>query len=307
MLYKANEHILSNHIQSSTYYEAIVCHNHVSTFKPPRAGGIYYGGVYDSDYSFIKESSFTRYGLDMITPNPDKIVTKKLYGSYIYGGYLFNHYGHFILESLSRIWSYHKYQYPIIWTGIHPGIVKFSNLHIDTLKVLKIKDYILNTTNTWVENLIIPYPGLTIPDTLTNDYINSMGVISCKNNTITDRIWLSRVGLDNPQPQNIDYEYDLQISLEKLGWKIFYPHKYPIYTQLDTICKAKILAGFESSAFHTLLFFKNYLGKIKMFNRGRNIPRIHYLIKEKMPQLAFDIIDRPLDKNLILSTLANEK
>lgn len=59
-----------------------------------------FGGLYDN---FIQTSGFMRNNRQMI--HPTSIVEPKTYlgGQYIFAGYLFHHFGHFILESLARI------------------------------------------------------------------------------------------------------------------------------------------------------------------------------------------------------------
>lgn len=294
-----------------------------------------YGGILDEFDDFIEDSSFIRNGRKFFLKPIKKInIKNKLFGKYIYGGMILVHYGHFIIESLTRIWFYEKEKIPILFFLASKGFAKPKHFEKSFVKeifeIIGIKNYKFITENTLVENLIVPMPKCRhgtwksedfllsdnfIPENkkafMEQDYINSISKITCKEEDLQYKVWISRSDLiDSPIKDNdknrpkFDWVLSLEEELKNLGWIIFHPQHFSVKNQIKIISKAKVLAGFDGSAFFSLLFLKNYKGQIKIFNRGKKrICDMYYLIRDKITNLNIEFIREKPDKNLILEKL----
>lgn len=255
------------------------------------------GGLYDNSNNFIQTSGFTRFNKQMI--HPTSLIEPQIYlnGQYIFAGYLFHHFGHFILESLSRIWFYNISQLPCVWTTAYKYSSRLEQYQIDILKILGIDNPIFIDRCARIDNIFVPSVSVAIPDLITDTFCNFLKKFDSSTHTLNiPMLWLSRSDIKNNfssdrNTENRSYQYKLETQLQHKGWNIFHPHHHSIDNQLTTISQSKIVAGFESSAFHNLLLLNNYSGKVLMFNRGRKIPSIHYLIQKKRPDIHWKIID----------------
>ena len=184
----------------------------VKKFKFP----VGYGGVLDEFDNFVEDSSFMRNGHNIIIEPIKKVnIENKLFGKYIYGGFLNYHYGHFILETLSRIWYYQKEKLPILYIGDNNKkfFEGFKKQNREIFKIIGIEDYDYKfiNENTLVENLIVPTPKIRHGPWLSEDfsptnlifyknkfafmeqeYIDSISKIDCKENDLKYKVWMSR-------------------------------------------------------------------------------------------------------------------
>src|SRR5438876_1111429 len=77
----------------------------------------------------------------------------------IFGGYTFQHFGHFLIEGLARLWLTRSYpDLPVVWCGVMT--TAWQREIIDLLGVRN--EPIFITTPTEFESLLIPEPGFTL-------------------------------------------------------------------------------------------------------------------------------------------------
>ena len=87
----------------------------------------YSGGLISSnDYQLIDEailraSNIARQELPMVNKNDIEKLSYLSKGTLLYGGILYNHFGHFIIESLCRLWAYHYLHQGDLLIGFHPS------------------------------------------------------------------------------------------------------------------------------------------------------------------------------------------
>ncbi len=231
------------------------------------------GGVYSSDGEFIADSIVYR-GKQPCLQNH----IESLHGTYIYGGCLFGHFGHFIWESLSRLYAIRQCKkYPILFISPNDKIYNIQKIWIQTLGISN-EIYIIKKT-TSVENLLYAPPGSAIqPLFITDDQTDSLKCKKFREGS-SRKIWLSRAKL---KYGNLDNEYLIEEELKKTGFEIIYPEELPLLDQIRQISTSSIVAGCDGSAFFSLLFAKNIYGKFFVFNRRRNIPpTITYVLQKR--------------------------
>jgi len=254
----------------------------------PLAGSMdsFTGGVYTYDGEFVEGSLLYRGRAAELQKS-----TKHLSETYIYGGCLFGHFGHFIWESLSRLYAIRQYNdYPIIF--IMPENI-FFNEQTMFFKSLGIHNEIhIVKIPTSVENLIYFLPGSSInPLFISDEQINSLQYFHCSddanNNRSAIKVWLSRSNLLFGTILN---EQVIETVLAKNGYKIVRPETLPLYEQVSLISTADIVAGFDGSAFFSLLFSKQVRSKFYIFNRRPKIPEtIKYVFQRR--HVEFELHD----------------
>lgn len=221
--------------------------------------GIYVNG------SFLPESHIHRVNKTSKKLPQRRACSAHMHGTAIYGGRLLNHFGHFLLESLSRLWYTRTDTVsPVIFISGRKELNKFQKA---ILNVLKIENTIIILKEpTVVSKLIIPSNGYRIQDYFSRYHAEFLACHPYIHEKATRKIWLSRSQLVNCI-HKVENEANLERALSKEGWEIIHPQNYSIVEQLDIFATAQTVAGFVGSAFHTLLFIKDFKGKVILFNR----------------------------------------
>lgn len=248
------------------------------------------GGVFTSDRKPIKDAFLRReYRVDvkfngdkwdrssgkelkhhhLILPGKISGTDNRLHGEYIFAGYLFPHFGHFLLESLANLWFFKQHpETPIIWLGVH-NQSELNTVAEAFIELYDIKNPIhILTKETIVETLIVPEPGYMIHTKYTQDQVKALQAVDCPKPQKGKNVWLSRSGLDKGRILN---ENKLEAILEENGWIIFQPEKHPLRDQLGMLHDAEMIAGIEGSAFHSLMMLRDFKGQVQIFARRRLI------------------------------------
>lgn len=234
------------------------------------------GGIFTSDGDFIEDSIVER-------GQPAKLqkTVDYLSGTYIYGGCLFSHFGHFILESLSRLYMIRRCkEYPIIFITNTDSVFQFQKDHF---RLLGVNNEIIRIKKpTSIERLIYSPPGSSInPLYITEEQINSLKYLYFPENAkrTKEKIWLSRSKLFMGMIIN---EEAIEKILIKIGYKIIHPEILPLLEQIKLISTSEIVAGFDGSQFFSLLFALDISSKFHIFNRRPNIPKaIPYVLQKR--------------------------
>jgi capsular polysaccharide biosynthesis protein len=245
------------------------------------------GGVLKKNNACLNSSLLIRTrnedgSVQFVTKPAPKKAQYTIDGKNIFGGYFFHHYGHFILESLSRIWLAQRYpDLPIIFAGKQSKILEFQKKILNLIGIKNEIKFVSGVAN--VNELIVPQPGCVINCLFSNEQCETLGVL--KDGLVKNKkIWITRSKIRQHAKSRIKEEIPLIINneekleqmLQDKGWFIFDPLNYDILEQLEILGSASHLAGFEGSAFHSLVLFKEYKTKIDMFGRSiRPIPDIY--------------------------------
>ncbi len=240
-----------------------------------------YSGIFDAQDRLVPDSLLVRkdlFGHDkqVILAKENYALTKmipqsNLNDTYIFAGYLTGHYGHFLIENLARFWYIKQYpQLPIIWIPF-TGMINqnFKSWQKEIFSLLKINNpQIIIEKPTSVKQLIIPQPGCGIHDYFYLQQAQALIALKAENPQKGRKIWLSRSQLDPKRSlSSVDNEKQLEQILELQGWFIFHPQEHSIKQQLEMLVSSEHIAGFQGSAFHTLIFLDQFKAKINIFRR----------------------------------------
>lgn len=205
----------------------------------------------------------------LILPGEIGETKEFLEGTHIFAGYLFPHYGHFLLESLANLWFFKKHpDVPIIWLGVH-NQPDFNSVNKQFIELFDIKNPIhILTEQTEVEELLVPSPGYLIHTRYEPEQVEALKLVEAPEPTPGKKIWLSRSNVGRGCALN---EPILERVLEQNGWIVYFPEKHSIREQLDMLKDAEVVAGLEGSAFHTFVLIPDFKGKLHIFGRRRNV------------------------------------
>lgn len=181
-------------------------------------------------------------------------------GVYLFGGVFWMHFGHFLFETISRLWAV-----PLVH-GKLDGIVFFrGNGHrappevfLTILKYLGIEAPIIFVDRPLgFENLIVPRPGcgmgsLSSGTPAFRDFVKrQLGRIAPR--VGMERIYLTREGY-GLRRGGIFAESHLRKLLEAEGYVAFAPERHSFEEQVSTYLGAKRIIGPDSSALHLVGF-----------------------------------------------------
>ena len=218
--------------------------------------GQYRSGVFTRD-GVIEDSLLRRhYGVFVAArkdPPPDK-VNHGPPGTFIFGGYLQTHYGHFLLETLNMAWALRKHAHlPIVWIPMK-GVTQWLDWQLEILDLIGISRHrhVLNCGDTHYERMLVAQPGYEIQRTFHPAHEAALGQVVPKPTVAGKRLWLSRGGSSRSRGGMVN-EDALEAQLESHGWQIFIPEKQTVVRHLEEISSAEIVSGIAGSAFHSVL------------------------------------------------------
>ncbi|MGF1772506.1 glycosyltransferase 61 family protein [Vibrio wakamikoensis] len=232
-----------------------------------RVNKTFSGGIYDRHGNIITDSLRQDPSYTGLTAFPQEItrtaqehniesIPNEIKGQYLYLGAYTYHYGHFLLESLSRIWAAQENNYTgfvfsefVIQSEQFKSFTEvfLSRAGVDPKKTLIIKE------NTKFESLHIPTPLFYINNKAHHEYINTFKRISnpLKNGTL--RIYLSRSNLKKRKRMVVNEKAIEQAFIEH-GFIIVHPEKLSVEQQLTLYGSCHTLASLDGSALHNGVF-----------------------------------------------------
>lgn len=247
-----------------------------------------HAGVVDSQgnpllESFNRRKSIYVNELDLESNSIPKIESR-ISGTSIYGGVIHRHFGHFFLESLSRLYvddgirDVYFYLQPYDFCATVNDLPEYAKEILSA--VLGSLDRVkLIRENLSFEKLIIPEQGFVIRShilpSLRKLYrklgeriinIDRTSYETVYDNYKGKKIWLSRSAL----PSAFIYgESELEDILKEEGFEVVALEKQKFVEQIAILNAAAGIAGFTGSAFHILLLSSNVSAPIVHFNRWR--------------------------------------
>lgn len=252
-------------------------------------------GAFDADGRFLDGFRMRRGDETSPCERLDAPAAEALGGTWIYGGVLRPHYGHFLLESLSRAWFLRRRpDLPILWHAAN-GKAVLSPWHREVFAMLGMPEgrmqVILRPTT--VERILLPDVGCVIERSLHPVQARALALFPAPAPRLGRRVWLSRSRLPDSLSK-IEGEEALEHRLEAAGWSILHPQTLPVWRQLAAMADAEEIAGFEGSAFHSVLLLDGCRARLTLLRRSaESFPASHALIAEAL-RIEHRILSVPL-------------
>lgn len=219
------------------------------------------GGVVDCEGNYV-ELSCIRNRVQYAYPF-EKAVYKD--EKVVYCGYLVNHWGHFLIEAVTRLWyfmerdtSIDKYVF-FLDEGEEREIKGNYRKFLELLKIWD-KLEIINVPTTYRE-VIVPELGILCREAYTPKLLRVFDEIA--NNVVVDpswdipkKIYYSRSQLAKGLPYEFGFDA-LDNFFEKNGYKILFPEKVPLDQMIHYIRNSDVVATLSGSLPHNMLFAAN--------------------------------------------------
>jgi hypothetical protein len=230
-------------------------------FAHPRRQTAFRMGVFDDRGRIVRGSLLQRsYGqVGFAADLPP--ATRSDQRSVVYAGHLSHHFGHFILESLSRLWFASQYpERPIVWAcrpePIPPAWHGWQRQILDVLGIRN--EVLLLTEPTRFRSVDVPQPGYRVKDFFSRQHADFLAAYPARARDPDLRVWLSRSGTTSEY--NSLHADRLEQQLAAHGWTIVQPETLPIVEQLELLATAGRVAGEQGSAFHLLVLLGDVRG-----------------------------------------------
>lgn len=213
---------------------------------------------------------------------PSKLypVQGRLAGVYIFGGYLFGHFGHFLLESMSRLYAikHCRSDYPVLFLSPNTKLYESQALLLKTMGVNN--DLMLLKDPVEVENLIYAPPAVRLkPPFISDEQLEALGRFNISPDPSGRKIWLSRSKFHGGKVVN---ENKIEKIISEWGWEIVHPELISLQDQLKAVHSARYIAGFDGSAFYSSLLSRKTHGHFIIFGRRNVIPEeLRYFLQRK--------------------------
>jgi capsular polysaccharide biosynthesis protein len=200
----------------------------------------------------------------------------------LYIGFARDHYGHFLLDSMSRMWAALDTQLPCVFLGAG----KVSGDYFDEIMKSMRFSVLSPQRPTLYRKIWVPTPSLTV------DRI--AGNADAAHLTVTERlnprpsghwdqpVFLSRLGFQSRARSfdtNRSQEARLEEQLEAAGYRVVHPEDLPFAEQVALFNECPKIVGLLGSAFHTGFFSrKTWAGKLGLLTFEKNKTRRYKLI-----------------------------
>lgn len=215
-------------------------------------------GVWAKGKDFAKAATW-RTGKRVTQPLAGKPTpTLQVEGRHLWGGIYFGHFGHFITETISRLWARDLDAYDsVVFVPRHGKLNDFTGGYQKEVIDLFLKDYRIRIVRepTEFEELVVPGQGFGV------------GAISSGTPEFRDLVRKVMADVEPNGPENIYIsrtrffgkggsigEKYLEANMIAQGYTPVYPEKMSIMEQLSVMKAARKIVGLDSSAFHLLGF-----------------------------------------------------
>lgn len=220
-------------------------------------------GVFDSKYNLEKTCIQKRKGtkgqiIPKIKPNDlPYIDTDVVYLCHIGR----NHFGHFLLEQLSRGWFLFDGKYKdmkvVIVDDKNQGKLPDFVYNVLGMAGIKKENIILLNKTTRFRNVYLPELGFDKASFYTDKFTKMYDKMAenVLNTGVYEKIYVSRCAL--PGDRRTYGEEKIQNIFQKNGFKIIFPEQLRFEQQVGLIKNCKVLAGCAGTALHLALFMKS--------------------------------------------------
>ncbi|NNK67165.1 MAG: glycosyltransferase family 61 protein [Rhodobacteraceae bacterium] len=271
-----------------------------------------------SDGNLVPEAACWRSLDEVVTVDPDTVPDvspEDLPGRWLFGGIFYAHFGHFLCETLSRLWALDHVGpvdgiifYPkkkMTWPNrlIRPYQPFFDALGFQDLKIIAPNEA------QRIGELVVPEQGFGVGEMAAGRpefrtfMIKRLGQDIQPNGP--EKIYVSRSRLMSKRG-TILAEQRLEDLLMEDGYEIFHPQEHAIHEQIARYKAAKVIVSMDASPLHLAGFVVDPTTKVAILNRApsRNIDDYVRQFKwfRGITPATLDTIERfwsPADKRLV--------
>lgn len=233
----------------------------------------------EDGFDYLRGTGVRRYSRELIPqPQTKGLRANQSFPRAIFGGYVFDHFGHFLLESLSRVWIDQTQEIddsvPLVW--ISGRNVAVTTWMLEICRKIGLNRQVLiidgSTGALAAEELLVPQAGCELREWIHPAQMRRLGTTPWSPGNAERagrKVWLSRVGMGTSHG-GLAEEAELEQVLADSGWSIVRPEELSIEEQVDVLAGASRLAGIEGSALHGLVLVGGFGGTVDIIRRQSN-------------------------------------
>lgn len=244
---------------------------------PPAAGGFAVKcGVLREDGSPCPRAALWRRDRPMtLTPDQPAGDPPLLAGTWLWGGVMAYHFGHFLVESTGRLWGLdsHPDVAGLLFVPRRSDARPLSRWQTDFFRLAGWSgDLRVVTAPTRVERLIVPGQGFGLGPIVQGTeaarrYFAGFGANVAPAGDA--RLYISRSGLSLQKGLLIG-EHELEAELVRAGYQIFHPEQHPLDVQIARYKAAHQIIAAEGSALHLFAMVARPHQRLAMIVRRRS-------------------------------------
>lgn len=244
-------------------------------------------GVLDANGKFVKSSRQMRYKNSQFYPRVNPAKQKINYEDIdvIYLGNLYDHFGHFMLEHLTRTYVLGdpKYQSMKCVFVNNRKFKEIDNYIFQFMDLLGVKrdDLIILDDSRQFKSVTIPQQSFNLPVCISREYgqIFQNMAANVPSGHGAEKIYLSRTALRERRTFN---EEQIENIFRKNGYKVVHPETLSLDQQVAAVKNCKSLAGLAGSALHHSLFMPQggEVIQIKRNKIARDNCGVQYLLNQ---------------------------
>lgn len=206
----------------------------------------------------------------VLPPSSDPVTPSRHLPAAVFGGFLYDHYGHFLLESLGRLWFEGAGRgHPIVWIAATGGTWRPWMDELADMVGIGPDRVVLDTEDgaLAVDSLLVGDQGFEVNRYMHPWFVDRLAVVPAVRPTPGEgtHVWLSRSALG--EIGGVDEEGAIEQRLAGAGWTIVHPEQMSVAEQVRVLASAAHVAGIEGSAFHTLLLLRGFAGTVDVLTR----------------------------------------
>lgn len=217
----------------------------------------------------VEGCGLRRFGREQIPrlPDPDAVVPSWRLPQAVFAGYLYDHYGHFLTDSLARTWLPRAAaDAPVVWIAAWTEtIAPFMHEVLDIVDVDARRHVVTATSGPLaVDELLVPDPAFEFGSFMHPWLGRRLGRAPAAEHP-SRHVWLSRSRLVPISGLDEERERESRVAAE--GWEVVHPEDLSVGEQVSLLGEAVHVAGIEGSAFHTLVLLDGCRARIDLFTR----------------------------------------
>lgn len=233
-------------------------------------------GVLTAEGSYHAEGALWRNGRALtIAPQMPEGPLKTRKGTWLWGGVLWMHFGHFLVESMSRLWALDHLNEKIdgiLFVPKRPrNADEVSQFQRDLVRLMGTDAPVAcAAAPEQVERLIVPGQGFGLGPMITGtDAFRDAFAKNFAKSVAADgpdKLYVSRSKLPSGRG-NLIGEPELEARLSAEGYTIYHPEKHDIHHQIATYKGAKKVIAAEGSTLHMLAMVADPATEVAMIVR----------------------------------------
>ncbi|MEO0937863.1 MAG: glycosyltransferase family 61 protein [Pseudomonadota bacterium] len=247
-------------------------------------------GVFDANGRFVAISAMIQSNGRVSHPPEPQDAKAALGGTHLYAGIGRAHFGHFLLEGVTRHWALAQHEVDSVIYAPMPGTkMRFGSGPLSELHELLSGGAPASvlTTPTRIARLIVPEQGIGHSDLLVgtpefNGYaqprLQALGAEG------PARLYISRSAL-RARKARMDQEDLIERRLERAGYAIFHPQQHSFAAQCRAYRAATHIVGPDGSPFHLVAMVAQAETKVGIILR-RNRPEMLERLSRQISAIA---------------------